>query len=214
MIFHVLNRGNDQRTIFGNEDDYAAFLRLFGQTQEAAPKRVLACCLLSNHWHLVLWPEKDGQLAAFMQRLTTTHVRRWHLHRQSVGRGHLYQGTYKSFPVQDDKHLYAVCRYAERNALRANLVERADQWRWCSLAQRVGRQCLEETARLCYWPIPRPRNWVGLVNAVQTEGELDALRRSVRRGCPFGDEVWQQNTAKQLGLEFTLRPRGRPRKKQ
>jgi REP element-mobilizing transposase RayT len=49
MIYHVLNRGNDQRTIFGNEDDYAAFLRLFGQTQEAAPMRVLACCLLSNH---------------------------------------------------------------------------------------------------------------------------------------------------------------------
>ena len=65
--------------------------------------------------------------------------------------------------------------------------------------------------RLCDWPIPRPRNWVGLVNAVQTEGELDALRRSVRRGCPFGDEVWQQSTAKQLGLEFTLRPRERPR---
>jgi putative transposase len=213
MIFHVLNRGNDQRTIFRNEDDYAAFLRLFGQTQESAPMRVLAYCLLSNHWHLVLWPEKDGQLAAFMQRLTTTHVRRWHLHRQSVGRGHLYQGTYKSFPVQDDEHLYSVCRYAERNALRANLVERAEEWRWCSLAQRVGRQRLEETVRLCDWPIPRPRNWVGLVNAVQTEGELDALRRSVRRGCPFGDEVWQQSTAEQLGLEYTLRPRGRPRKK-
>lgn len=125
-----------------------------------------------------------------------------------MGRGHLYQGTYKSFPVQDDEHLYAVCRYAERNALRANLVERAEEWRWCSLAQRVGRQRLEETVRLCDWPIPRPRNWVGLVNAVQTEGELDALRRSVRRGCPFGDEVWQQSTAKQLGLEFTLRPEG------
>ena len=93
MVFHVLNRGNDRRTIFGNEDDYTAFLRLFGQTPEAAPMRVLAYCLLSNPWHLVLWPEQDGQLAAFMQRLTTTHVRRWHLYRQSVGRGHLYQGT-------------------------------------------------------------------------------------------------------------------------
>jgi putative transposase len=67
-----------------------------------------------------------------------------------------------------------------------------------------------------YWtyfmflPFSCPR----LVNEVQTEGELDALRRSVQRGCPFGDEVWQQRTAKQLGLEFTLRPRGRPRKKQ
>ncbi len=62
------------------------------------------------------------------------------------------------------------------------------------------------------WPVPRPRNWVELVNEVQTEGELEALRRSVVRGRPFGREEWQRRTAKQLGLEHTLRPRGRPRK--
>jgi len=112
------------------------------------------------------------------------------------GRGHLYQqGTYKSFPVQDDEHFYAVCRYAERNALRANLVGRAEEWRWCSLAQHQGRQRLEETVRLCDWPLSRPRNWVRLVNKGQTEGELDALRRSVRRGCPFGDDGWQPRNA-------------------
>ena len=120
----MLNRGNERRTIFEDEGDYAAFLRLFGQTQEAAPMRLLAYCLLPDHWHLVLWPEKDGELGLFMQRLTTTHVRRWRLHRHSVGYGHLYQGTYKSFPVQEDEHFYAVCRYVERNALRANLAER------------------------------------------------------------------------------------------
>ena len=163
MVFHVLNRGNERRTIFEDERDYAAFLRLFGQTQEAAPMRLLAYCLLNNHWHLVLWLEKDGELGLFMQRLTTAHVRRWRLHRRSVGYGHLYQGTYKSFPVQADEHFYAVCRYAERNALGANLAECAEQWQWCSPAQRLGRQGLEETARLSGWPVPRPRNWVELV---------------------------------------------------
>jgi hypothetical protein len=87
--------------------------------------RILAYCLMPNHWHFVLWPYDDGDLAAFMHRLTTTHVRRWHLHRHSVGAGHLYQGTFKSFPVQSDAHLLTVCRYVERNPVRARLVDRA-----------------------------------------------------------------------------------------
>jgi putative transposase len=138
MVFHVLNRGNDRRPIFDDLGDYEAFVRILAETQERSPMRLLAYCLMPNHWHLLLWPERNGQLAAFVQRLTTTHVRRWHLHRHSVGRGHLYQGTYKSFPVQDDAHFYTVCRYVERNALRADLVGRAEEWEWCSLAQRLG----------------------------------------------------------------------------
>ncbi len=147
-----------------------------------------------------------------MQRLTTTHVRRWHLHRHSVGRGHLYQGPYKSFPVQDDDHFYTVCRYVERNALRASLVERAEQWRWGSLAQWLGQQCVEETVKLCEWPLPRPKNWLELVNEIQTEAELDAIRTCVERGRPFGSEEWQEQAAERLGLRYTLHARGRPKK--
>jgi len=213
MLFHVLNRGNDGRTIFEDDGDYEAFLRLFGETQQVAPMRLLAYCLMPNHWHLLLWPEHDADLSVFLQRLTTTHVRRWHLHHGSVGRGHLYQGTYKSFPVQEDEHFYTVCRYIERNALRANLVRRAEQWRWGSLAHALREQRLEKTAELSKWPVPRPRNWVQLVNEVQTEAELEALRTCVLRGRPWGSEDWQRRAAKQLGLEFTFRPRGRPRKR-
>ena len=212
MVFHVLNRGNDCRTLFDVDGDYEAFVRVLHETQERCPMRVLAYTLMSNHWHLLLWPERDGELAAFMQRLTTTHVRRWHKFRQSVGRGHLYQGTYKSFPVQDDDHFYTVCRYVERNPLRANLVRRAENWQWSSLAQRLGSQPCDTPPQLSVWPVSRPRNWATLVNAVQTAGELAALRKSVARGQPFGDPAWQEDTARQLGLESTLRPRGRPRK--
>lgn len=212
MVFHVLNRGNDRRTLFETADDYAAFLRLLRETQDRIAMRILAYCLMPNHWHLLLWPEEDGSLAAYLQRLTTTHVRRWHLHRQSVGQGHLYQGTYKSFPVQEDEHFYAVARYIERNALRARLATKAENWRWGSLAQRCGRQRVDDPPELSAWPVARPRTWLARVNEPQTEAELEALRVSVRRGRPFGSERWQQQTAAALGLEFTLHPRGRPRK--
>ncbi len=118
MVFHVLNRANARARIFGNEADYAAFERVMKETLTRKPMRVLSYAILPNHWHLVLWPEHNGDLGAFMQRLTTTHVRRWHLHRKTVGCGHLYQGTYKSFPIESDEHLLAVLSYVERNALR------------------------------------------------------------------------------------------------
>lgn len=213
MVFHVLNRANNRDSIFEQDEDYLAFLRVMEATLQKKPMRILAFCLMPNHWHLLLWPERDGELGAFMQALTTTHVRRWRLNRQSVGDGHVYQGTYKSFPVQDDDHFHTVCRYVERNALRANLVERAEDWRWGTLWQRRQRFCPEGYPTLSDWPLARPRNWVALVNRAETEAEMEALRTSVLRGRPFGSEHWQRRTAKRLGLESTFRSRGRPKKK-
>jgi REP-associated tyrosine transposase len=212
MVFHVLNRGNDRRKIFDDRGDYEAFLRVMKEAQERVPMRVLAYCLLPNHWHFLLWPVHDGDLGTFMQRLTTTHVRRWHLHRKSVGRGHLYQGTYKSFPVQEDDHFYTVARYVERNGLRAKLARTADEWLWSSLAQRAGKRACDDVPELSAWPVVRPRNWSAWVNQPQTEAELEAVRRSLSRGQPFGESAWQHRVAERLGLEFTLNPRGRPRK--
>src|SRR5438477_12811066 len=127
---------------------------------------------MNNHWHLVLCPQKDGELGRFMQWLTVTHVRRWHEHRGSVGSGHLYQGTYKSFPIQADEHLLMVLRYVERNALRAGLVKRAEQWQWCSLW--AGEGAGETRAMLSEWPVDRPKDWVAWVNRSQSEKEESA----------------------------------------
>src|SRR5208337_3088457 len=96
--------------------------------------RLLAYCVMPNHWHLIVWPRQDGELSRFVGWLTLTHTQRWHAQRHTRGSGHVYQGRFKSFPVQGDEHFLTACRYVERNALRANLVERAEAWRWCSLA--------------------------------------------------------------------------------
>ena len=95
-----------------------------------------------------------------MQRLTTAHVRRWHLHRKTVGCGHLYQGTYKSFPIETDEHLLTVLCYVERNALRAGLVERAEDWRWSSLWRWRHPEVTDDVPLLTPWPIERPRQWL------------------------------------------------------
>lgn len=212
LVYHVLNRANTRAEILSKPADYEAFERVLA---EAAPRvniRLAAYCLMPNHWHLVLWPREDGDLPRFMQWLTVTHARRWHAHRHSGGTGHLYQGRFKSFPIQADSHFLTVCRYVERNALRAGLVRRAEDWRWCSLWRR--QHGLAQTPPvLTPWPLDRPRNWRALVNEAQTPVELEALRCCVARGRPYGGDVWRARTARQLGLDSTLRPRGRPKKR-
>ena len=210
MIYHVLNRANGRLPLFEKPADYEAFEQVLGEAHDRFPMRTLAYCLMPNHWHLVLWPRRDEELSRFMAWVTLTHTQRWHAHRQSAGAGHLYQGRFKSFPVQADEHFLSVCRYVERNALRANLVTRVEEWRWSSLWRREQTRA-NATALLSEWPVARPRGWMKWVSEPQTDMELEALRRAVCRGQPFGSEEWVRRTANRLDLEGTLRPRGRPK---
>ena len=132
-VYHVLNRANARLTILDGDADYEAFERVLIQAVERSKTRLLAYCLMPNHWHLVVWPHQDGELSRFVGWLTLTHTQRWHAHRHSAGCGHVYQGRFKSFPIQEDGHFYTVARYVERNAQRAKLVRKAEAWQWGSL---------------------------------------------------------------------------------
>src|SRR5262245_54430577 len=132
--YHVLNRGNGRRTVFRNDGDYEAFVELLVEAQERVSVRLLAWCLMPNHFHLVVWPRRDGDLSRYMMSLLTAQVGRYGLRDRSSGE--VWQGRFKSFPIQEDDHLSAVLRYVERNALRANLAARAEDGRWSSAAKR------------------------------------------------------------------------------
>lgn len=209
--YHALNRAVARLPLFQKDGDYEAFERVLTEALLEHPIRLLAWCVMPNHWHFVLWPRRDGELTDFLRWLTHTHTQRWHAHYHTAGTGHLYPGRYKSFPIEQDEHLLSVCRYVERNPLRAGLVRRAENWPWSSLRHRQADDWGAGKG-LHPGPVPLPENWVELVNRPQTEAELQALRRSVQRGQPYGGELWQKQTAKRLGLEYTLRRQGRPRK--
>jgi putative transposase len=202
----VLNRGNARQKVFHKEEDYAALLDLIEQAQERLPMRVMAWCLIADHFHLVPWPHEDGDLSRWMQWLLTSHVRRYHRHYH--GSGHVWPGRFKALPIEEDEHLWTVLRYVERNALRANLVKRAENWLWPSAAAFGGGKRM---ALLDPGPLPRGPDWLDWVNQPQSEAEQAALRKCIERGTPFGNESWQHATAGRLGLEASLNPRGRPR---
>jgi len=210
FVYHVLNRTVAGLPLFRKEADYEAFERIMIEAHARQPLRILAWCLMRNHWHFVVWPREDGEVTAYFRWLAHTHAMRWHVAHNTVGRGHLYQGRFKSFPIQEDEHFLTACRYVERNALSARVVERAEEWRWGSLwARRYGEEELK--AILSGWPVERPRNWVALVNELMTEKEAERFQICMARNRPYGDDAWQDRQARELGLLHTLRGEGRPK---
>ena len=107
-------------------------------------------------------------------------------------------------------HFLRLCRYVERNALRAGLVSRAEDWPWSSLAQRAGRR---SPVSLAEWPVTRPSDWSDLVQLDAVE-ETKELRQAVSRSSPYGPEEWRVRIASQLQLVSSLAPVGRPRNPQ
>jgi len=200
----VINRGNARAEVFHKQEDLAAFLRIMSEAGLRVPMRVVAYCLMPNHFHLVLWPRTDGDLSRWMHLLLTTHVRRYLGHYGHSG--HVWQGRFKAFPIQQDEHLLTVIRYVERNPLRAGLVERAQDWKWSSLGPNAEGPARDPG------PVPRGADWLEFVNSPMTEAEVAAIRFSVRRDRPYGSDAWTTETAGLLGLEYSLRPRGRPRR--
>ena len=210
LAYHVLNRRVGRLPLFEKPADYATFEKILAEAHAQTRIRIAAYCLMPNHWHLLLWPRHDGELSEILRWITVTHTQRWHVHHDTAGTGPVYQGRFKSFPIQSDEHFLAVARYVERNALRAKLVKHAENWRWSSLWRR-DQEDAKLAAWLSAWPVERPRDWISRINRPDNALELESLRLSVQRGRPFGEEAWVRRMAKRFGMESTLRPRGRPK---
>ncbi|HUZ92381.1 MAG TPA: transposase [Candidatus Paceibacterota bacterium] len=209
-IYHVLNRANSRSRLFEGDEEYQSFLAVLREGQSYVPMRILAYCLMPNHWHFVLYPREDGDLSKFMQRVTLTHTQRYHAKTSTKGYGHLYQGRYKSFPVQDDLYFLTLVRYVERNAKRAAMVERAEEWPWSSVCDREhGKMMLKH---LSPWPIPIPDDYLEWLNRPQPKEEIEAIRYAVRRNRPYGSSEWAGEMVERFGLQNTMRGEGRPRK--
>lgn len=210
-IYHVLNRANASAQIFDNDKDYQLFEQILVEAKEKCDMRLLACCIMPNHWHLVVYPKKDGDLSKFMNCLTLTHTQRWHANKKTTGQGHLYQGRYKSFLCQDDDHFLSLIRYIERNALRANLVNRAEEWKWGSAYYReYGTP--KQKKLFTSWPVQKPNDYLVWLNQPQTEDEGNVILKSIKKGSPYGSSSWRKKVIKKFNLEITLNPIGRPKK--
>jgi putative transposase len=209
FVFHVLNRGNGRQEVFHKDGDYHAFGNLIEEALDSFNLKLFAYCIMPNHFHFLLQPSKGEDLSKFMQWLMTSHVRRYHQHYGTSG--HVWQGRYKSFIVQEDQHLLTVLRYVEGNPVRAQLVESAKSWRWSSHRERIDCKSAHKLSAL---PVPLPNKWTEYIDTPMTSSEVESLRRSVNRQAPFGEDRWVHDTCDALGLNSTIRERGRPKREQ
>lgn len=205
-FYHLINRGNCRQKVFHKEGDYDAFLDVLLGARQKYSVKVLAWCLMPNHFHLLVQPEEAVQLNKWMQWVITTHVRRYHKHYGTSG--HLWQGRYKSFIVQGDEHLVTVVRYIEGNPVRAMLSPAAAQWPWSSHQVRNAgsKELLPDQL-----PFHLTEDWSTFVDTPLTDMEIDKIRNSVNRQAPFGHEKWIDEICVRMGLESTLRRRGWPK---
>jgi putative transposase len=209
-VYHVLNRSNGRLRIFKKPEDFAAFEWILAEGIERFSIRLTGYCLMSNHWHLLLWPRGDQEISAFMQWITMTHTHRWHAAHRTTGIGHLYQGRFKSFPVQSGSHYLTVLRYVEQNPLRAGMVKSSVDWPWSSLAIRQGDA--KDGLTISAGPVPLPAKWDTFADLLPNETDLRKLEACMSRRRPFGHVDWVARAVSEMDLESTLRPRGRPKR--
>ncbi|MDB5188909.1 MAG: hypothetical protein JWM92_507 [Candidatus Nomurabacteria bacterium] len=197
-IYHVINRANARLKIFESDSDYELFENLLMKALSRFSIKLYAYTNMPNHFHLVLYSEKPAEVSKFMHWLSGAFTQHWHTRHATMGSGHLFQGRYKSFPIQNGNHLLQVLLYVERNAVRAKLVKRAEEWRWCSAwIRKYGNE--KQKKMLSEWPIDVPKDYLNVLNKTDDENILKDIRFSITKSVSIGSEG--------------KRPRGRPRKK-
>lgn len=209
-VYHVLNRANARVQIFDNDDDYRLFENILEEAVKLFNVKLLAYCIMPNHWHLVLNPVNEGDLSLFVGWLTNKHTRRWHTEKGTVGEGHLYQGRYKSFICQNENHFLTLVKYVEQNALKANLVKNAEDWQWSSGWRKINGT-IKHREILSPWPVSEPEDYLIWINTVLSQDKEDIIENSIVKSNPFGEDYWVNEIVKRFGLEQTLRKIGRPK---
>lgn len=207
FVQHVLNRGDHRETLFHKPGDFRAFVLVISETARRIPMRILAYCIMRNHFHLLLWPHQGCDLPNFMQLLMNTHIGRYLRHYPPASPGHIYQSRYTNSIVEPGAAVLRVAKYVEANALNAGIVKRAEDYRWSSASPHALE---EERPILAEWPVAKPKEWSTLLNLRTPAQEMKQIQRSAARGAPYGSPEWVAEVVKLHGLEHTIRRRGRP----
>jgi len=209
-VYHIINRASGRVPIFKTKEDFKLFEEVLEEAKEKTGMRILAYCIMPNHFHLALYPEQDDEIQKFMGWFTKTHTQRWHVAHNTTGHGHLYQGRYKSFIVNTDKYYLTLMKYIEQNPLRSKLVNHAEDWQWGSLYRRM-RGTPQQKKLLSAWVVHEPKDYIRDVNILLKKDDLEEVRGSVMKGGPLGGREWRDALIEKMNLGYTTRGVGRPK---
>lgn len=209
IAHHITQRGNNRETIFLDEEERHQYLGLLKKYSDRHGMKVLAYCLMSNHVHILGIPEKADSLG---NTLRDTHMRySQYVNRKYKRSGHLWQGRFFSCPL-DNVHILAAARYIERNPVRAELVRRAEEWKWSSARAHISDvtdELLSEDTMF----LGLVNDWREFINEPDDMEVVEILRKSTRTGRPLGNKGFVTQIENFLSRVLRLKKAGRPPKK-
>jgi putative transposase len=209
QIYHIINRGNRREAVFHDNYDYEKFLKLLIESKEKYAVKIYAYCLMPNHFHLVIYTKYADSLSQAMHWISSSYVR-YYNKRYNIS-GHLWQGRYKSFIVQEDSYLLVLLKYVEANPKRARIVKDCIDYKYSSANNRIKNN---ENLITDEVPILLPADWYAYINSDEKVTDIESIRICINRQAPLGDKNWKYMVSKQYNLESTMNPRGRPKKEE
>lgn len=209
QIYHIINRGNRREAVFHDNYDYEKFLKLLIESKEKYAVKIYAYCLMPNHFHLVIYTKYADSLSQAMHWISSSYVR-YYNKRYNIS-GHLWQGRYKSFIVQEDSYLLVLLKYVEANPKRARIVKDCIDYKYSSANNRIKNN---ENLITDEVPILLPDDWYTYINSDEKITDIESIRNCINRQAPLGDKNWKYMVSKKYNLESTINPRGRPKKEE
>lgn len=214
---HIIQRGHNRQVVFVSNEDYLYYFDNLKEWKRELGCKVYAFCLMANHVHLIIDPgEKIDNLALLMKRVSGRQTR--YVNKLEGRRGTLWEGRYKSSPINTDEYLLACCRYIEFNPVRSGIVKEPEEYKWSSYRYKVGKEkinwldldpCyrgLGKTEKKCE---ERYKEWV---RGVMPEGELGLIRKAIQRGQLTGSNRFEEEVSMKIGRRIEFRGQGRPKK--
>ena len=216
---HIIQRGHNRQAVFAGDDDYLYYLDNLKEWKSLLGCKLYAYCLMTNHVHLVIDPgDNPENLALLMKRVAGRQTRYVNaLERRS---GSLWEGRYKSSPINANEYLLACCRYVELNPVRAGMVHDPAKYRWSSCPAKVG---LQKQPWLDLDPFyqslgksaaKRSGKYAAWLRETIPEVELKLIREAAQRGQLTANRKFVSELSERIGRRLELRGPGRPRKEE
>jgi len=205
---HIIKRGNRRQKVFFNDDDKRHYLNILNHYCRREEVDVWCYCLMDNHVHIIAVPKKEKSLAKAMGETHKKYT--WMVNIQRNWQGHLWQGRFRSYPM-DEKHLYLGVRYIERNPVRVGIVKIAEDYIWSSAKAHVFHT--EDKILTDFYLTSQIKDWSSYLREKESEEDIDKFRKHENTGRPLGDDGFITKLEKITGRTLRKKKPGRPKKK-
>jgi putative transposase len=218
IAHHVTSRGNFRYNVFIDDTDRLKYLKLLDEYSKEYALSLYAFCLMDNHVHLIVVPERPDSLAKAMQYTQMSYSN--YFNKKQRRNGHLWQSRFYSCPL-DEQHAIEAVRYVERNPVRAKMVDKPWEYKWSSALTHVAGALSKSSTSLKYPPLKNlddlgfnwnPEGWMDYLGYQDEPDFLTKLRKLTMTGRPLMGEKKKQKIEQITGLSLSCRPRGRPKR--